>query len=305
MKQYDRICTNRFKALFRFRVLSMTIFKNKLTYKIFFSFILVFLVTKGGVSEPQPWQLGFSEPVTNVASELQWFHDDILMPVITAITIFVLLLLAFVCIRFSEKNNPKPSKTTHHALLEVVWTVVPVIILALIFIPSMRLLYMSDDSSNADMVIKAIGNQWYWSYEYPDHDNLLFDSYMLAEEDLDADRKHLYKMAVDYPMVVPVNTKIKLLITSKDVLHNWAVSPFGVRMDAVPGRLNESWFEASKTGVYYGFCSELCGQGHAYMPIEVHVVEQQEFEQWLLKAKEEFASHDEKSILPAKHVASK
>ena len=253
--------------------------------------LLAFFGSSVAFAEPENWALGLGEPVSEVASELKWFHNDVLLPLSIAVCVLVLGLLIFVCIKFSEKNNRVPSQTTHHSLLEVAWTLVPVIVLGLVFIPSIRLLYFSDEQGDIDMTIKVTGHQWYWSYEYQDHDNLSFDSYIKEKEDIEEDQKHLYRLLVDNALVVPVNTRIKVLLTASDVLHNWSVQSFGVRLDAVPGRLNETWFEATKIGKYYGFCSELCGQGHAFMPVEVHVVEKDVFEEWLVGAKQEFAQY--------------
>lgn len=242
-------------------------------------------------ADPQPMQLGFPEGGNDLAVMMNSFHDNILLPICYAISVFVLLLLVYTCWRFSEKRNPTPSTTTHHVVLEVVWTVVPVLILAALIAPSMRVLYASDRALDYEFTIKITGNQWYWHYDYPDHDNFGFDSYMLAEDKLKPGQKRL--MDVDNPMVIPVDTPILLQFTAGDVLHNWSVSEFGVRVDTVPGQLNEApLYPVYETGTYYGFCSELCGDLHSYMPITVKVVSKSEFRQWLRQAKQEFAALD-------------
>ena len=231
-------------------------------------------------ADPKNWQLGLPEPVSPIAVEQVWFHDVVLMPIITVITVFVLLLLIYTCWRFSEKRNPNPSRTTHNSVLEVAWTLIPVLILVFISFPSLRLLYFSDDSSNSEMTLKITGYQWYWEYSYPDHGDFSFEAFPVKQDDLKDGQRFL--MDTDNQVVVPSDTRIKLIITSADVLHNWAVSEFGVRSDAVPGRLNEAplFVPAGKEGVYYGFCSELCGRDHAYMPIAVKVVSKADFAAW-------------------------
>ena len=192
-------------------------------------------------------------------------------------------------IRFSAKNNPNPSRTTHNSLIEVIWTVVPVIILIVIAIPSFRILYTQQDIPiDADLTIKATGYQWYWGYEYPDNDGMYFDSLPLEEDELTEGKLRL--LSVDNPLVVPAGAVVRVQVTSSDVIHNWAVPSFGVKMDAIPGRLNETWFKVDNPGVYYGMCSELCGVRHAFMPIEVHVLDNADYQAWLASASEQFAS---------------
>lgn len=246
--------------------------------------------TLGGAeaATPNPWQLGFPEPASPIAREVRSFHDNLLMPVITVISLFVLGLLVYVGVRFSEKRNPTPSRRTHNTPLEIIWTVIPVLILVTIFIPSIRLHYYIEEIPESDLTLKIIGNQWYWSYEYPD-ENIAFDSTMLEEDELAADQKHLYKMLTDTVVVLPVNKTIRLQFTSNDVLHNWAISDIAVRMDTVPGRLNEAWTRIDREGTYYGFCSELCGLNHAYMPITVKAVSWDKYQRWLVQARAEFA----------------
>jgi len=213
--------------------------------------------------------------------------DNVVLILITVITVFVLGLLLFIMVRFNAKANPVPSKTTHHVGLEVTWTVVPILILAMLIVPSFRLLYKQMEVPEADLTIKAIGYQWYWGYEYPDHGDIAFDSYMLQDHELAPGQPRL--LATDTDVVVPVNKVVRMIITAEDVIHAWAIPSFGVKMDAVPGRLNETWFKATKVGTYYGQCSELCGINHAFMPITVKVVTQEEFDAWLVWAEEEYA----------------
>ena len=208
----------------------------------------------------------------------------------TAITVFVLGLMVYVMVRFNAKANPVPSKTSHNTLIEVVWTVIPILILLVIAVPSFRLLY-DQATPEADMTIKVTGYQWYWGYEYPDHSDIAFDALMLEDDELQPGQPRL--LTTDNAVVVPVDTTVRVLVTAADVIHNWAMPAFGVKMDAYPGRLNETWFRANKTGIYYGQCSELCGIRHSFMPIMVKVVEKEEFTAWVEQAKVEFASYDE------------
>ena len=239
-----------------------------------------------GISEN--WQLSFQEPATDLMSDIISFHSYILMPIITGISLLVLGLLLYIMFRFNSKRNVVASTTTHNTVIEILWTVIPVILLIIIAIPSFRLLYVSETIPKADLTIKAIGNQWYWTYEYPDYEDIVFDANMLLENELSDPKLRL--LETDTQIVVPVNKVVKLQITSADVLHAWTIPAFGVKMDAVPGRLNETWFKANKEGIYYGQCSELCGPKHAFMPINVKVVSENEFNDWLDFAKEEYAS---------------
>lgn len=248
-----------------------------------------------GVSEP--WQMGFQDAVTPIAEQIHDFHTFVLY-IITIIAVFVLALLIYVMVKFNEKANPEPTKTSHNTLLEVAWTVIPIVILLAIAIPSFRLLFAQYAFPTADLTIKATGNQWYWSYEYPD-DGMAFDSVMVEEADLKPNQPRL--LAVDNDIVVPVNKNVHLLVTANDVIHNWTIPSFGVKVDAVPGRVVRAWFRAEKTGIFYGQCSELCGARHAFMPIAVRVVSEEDYANWLVEAKEQFASNDpaEKSDEPA------
>ena len=239
---------------------------------------------------PENWQLGFRPPASPTAEEIHWFNDVILLPVIIAIVVFVMVLLVYTMWRFSEKRNPTPSKTTHNTAIEVLWTAVPLLILFVIAIPSFKLLYFADSIEGADMTLKAIGRQWYWSYQYPDHGDFEFDAYMVAEEDLQDGQKRL--LDTDNVVVLPVDTNVRLLITASDVLHAFALPAMGIKLDAVPGQVNETWLRINEEGTYYGQCSELCGTGHSYMPITVKAVSMAEFEDWIAQAKVEFASEE-------------
>lgn len=243
-----------------------------------------------GIHSAKPGQLGFMQAATPIMEDLTSFHNMLLW-ITGAIMLFVTLILLYIFIKFNAKSNPVPSKTTHHTMLEVVWTVVPIMILVFISIPSFRLLYEADVIPEADVTIKAIGNQWYWSYEYPDHGDLMFDAIMLEEGD-DGYDDHPRLLGADERIVVPVNKVVRVQVTATDVIHAWAMPAFGVKIDAVPGVLNETWFKATKEGLYYGQCSELCGIRHGFMPIMVEVVSQARYEQWLEEAKVKYASFD-------------
>ena len=244
------------------------------------------------IGAPQPWEWYFRTAATPVQEDLIWFHDLIFW-VEVAIVLFVLGLMLYIVVKFNAKANPVPSTRTHHTMLEVVWTVLPVLILVVIAVPSLRLLFFMDKAKNPEMTLKITSHQWYWSYEYPDNGGFTFDSNLVAEEDLKPGQIRL--LDVDNRVVLPADTEIRLLMTSEDVIHNWAVQSFGVRLDTVPGRINETWMKvpASKVGTYYGQCSELCGVNHAYMPIAVDIVSKQDFQRWVEEAKTKFASADE------------
>ncbi len=250
----------------------------------------------GHGGQPVPWQLNLQKAVTPIMERVANFHS-LLLIIITLICIFVFALIGYVLYRFREDRNPVPSRRSHHTLLEVIWTAVPVLILVIIAVPSFKLLYYMDVVPETEFRIKAIGNQWYWTYEYPDQGNFTFDALIKPDDELENGEPRL--LATDNQVVVPVNTKIRLQVTASDVLHSWAVPAFGIKIDAIPGRLNEAWFEAKETGVFYGQCSELCGRGHGFMPIAVKVVTKEEFAAWVEKAREEFAKVDDPSVTVA------
>lgn len=234
------------------------------------------------LGQPAPWEWHLQASGSPVMDNIVWFHD-FLSVLIIVITLFVLALLVVVVVKFNSKANPVPSRTTHNTLIEVVWTLVPVLILVAIAVPSFRLLFLELDVPKADLTIKATGKQWYWSYAYPDNGKFEFDSLMAQD-------KQPRLLGVDNEMVVPVNKVIRVQVTGADVIHAFALPAFGVKIDAIPGRLNETWFKATKTGMFYGQCSELCGKDHAFMPIAIRVVNDQEFASWVESAKKKYAS---------------
>ena len=259
---------------------------------MFKKFAYIFLTLAPGsvlANQPKEWQLGFQKAASQGMEDIVWFHDYMLLPIITAITVFVLFLLLYTCVRFRASKNKVASTTSHNTLVEVLWTLIPCLILVVMAVPSFKVLYTQDTIPKADVTIKAVGYQWYWGYEYPD-ENIIFDSYMVDEKDLKENQPRL--LTVDNEIYVPVNKVIKVMITANDVLHAWALPSFGVKRDAIPGRINETWFKADRTGTYYGQCSELCGIKHAFMPITVNVVTEEEYNQWLDKAKVEFAKEE-------------
>jgi cytochrome c oxidase subunit 2 len=234
----------------------------------------------------KPWQLGFQDPATPVMERLESLHNGELMWIITAVTVFVMVLLLYIIIRFNAKSNPEPSKTSHNTLLEVIWTTIPILILVLIAVPSVKLHYfMNDVPPDADLTLKVTGYQWYWGYEYPDQGVKEYSSNLLRDSAGNPTGEPRL-LAVDNEVVVPVDKVVRVQMTAADVIHAWAVPAFGVKMDAVPGKLNETWFKATKTGIFYGQCSELCGVNHGFMPIRVRVVTADEFAAWVESKKE-------------------
>ena len=251
-----------------------------------------------GLGQPSPWQIGLQQSASPVMADIVWFHDFLLY-IITAITAFVLALLVIVIVRFNARVNPVPSRTTHNTLIEIAWTIIPIVILMVIAVPSFKLLFFQLNIPAADLTVKATGKQWYWSYNYPDNGQIEFDSLMLKEGERKEGQPRL--LAVDNEMVVPVNKTVRVITTGADVIHSFAVPSFGIKIDAVPGRINETWFKATREGVYYGQCSELCGKDHAYMPIAVHVVSEQAFAAWLEEAKKKYARD---VVVPPTNVAA-
>ena len=248
-------------------------------------------------NEPKPWEMGM-QPSASPVKHLMTSFNDLLTIIITLIVIFVAALMAYCVVRFNAKKNPVPSKTSHHTVLEVAWTVVPVIILIVIAVPSFKLLYAAERIPEAEMTVKVTGRQWYWDYEYPDHGNIAFSSYMVPESEIKPGQRRL--LEVDNRVVVPVNTTVRLMVTAGDVIHSWAMPAFGIKKDGVPGRINETWFKAEREGVYYGQCSEICGTNHGYMPIAVEVVSREAFDAWVAKTKAASAPKD-----PARDVAAR
>jgi cytochrome c oxidase subunit 2 len=251
-----------------------------------------------GLGQPSPWQVGLQQSASPVMDNIIWFHDFLLY-IITGIAGFVLILLVVVMVRFNARTNPSPSRTTHNTLIEIAWTLIPIVILMFIAVPSFKLLFLQLNVPAADLTVKATGKQWYWSYSYPDNGQFEFDSLMLKEGERKEGQPRL--LAVDNEMVVPVNKTVRVITTGSDVIHSFAVPSFGIKIDAVPGRINETWFTATREGVYYGQCSELCGKDHAFMPIAVHVVSEQAFSAWVEEAKKKYARDD---ALPPTTVAA-
>ena len=251
-----------------------------------------------GLGQPSPWQVGLQQSASPVMDNIIWFHDFLLY-IITGIVGFVLVLLVVVMVRFNARTNPIPSRTTHHTLIEIAWTLIPIVILMFIAVPSFKLLFFQLNVPPADLTVKATGKQWYWSYSYPDNGQFEFDSLMLKEGERKEGQPRL--LAVDNEMVVPVNKTVRVITTGSDVIHSFAVPSFGIKIDAVPGRINETWFTATREGVYYGQCSELCGKDHAFMPIAVRAVSEQAFSAWVEEAKKKYAREE---VPPATTVAA-
>lgn len=244
---------------------------------------------------PQQTQLGFNDAASPQMKRLVAFHDDLLMPIITITTIFVLALLLVTMVRFNSHANKEPSSTTHNVPLEILWTIVPVIILIVIAVPSFKLLFYLSKTPETEMTLKVTGYQWYWGYEYPDQEGINFLSYMIPDEDINEKKGQRRLLSTDNPVVLPIDTNIEIIITAADVLHAWTVPAFGVKKDAVPGRLNQTWVRIDEPGTYFGQCSEICGINHAFMPIEIKAVSKEEFKRWLNKAKKEFAAVDQEN----------
>jgi len=248
------------------------------------------LATTGVLADvPRPWEMGMQAAATPVAERQHALHNELLV-IITLISVFVLALLLYAIVRFNERRNPTPSRTSHNTVIEVLWTVVPVLILVIIAIPSFKLLYFQDRTANAEMTVKVTGRQWYWSYEYPDNDNITFDSNIIQESDLKPGQLRL--LDVDNRLVVPVDTNVRVLVAGSDVMHSFFVPSLGVQIYAVIGRLNETWFNIRQPGVYRGECNQICGVNHAFMPIVIEAVSKDDFKRWVEDAKKKFAHND-------------
>tara|TARA_E500000075_G_scaffold127931_1_gene134028 strand:- start:446 stop:1303 length:858 start_codon:yes stop_codon:yes gene_type:complete len=265
---------------------------------LFISLYPILFIQKLIASEPlgiaKDYGIDLQSPVTEVANDVYSMHAFVTI-IMAIITLFVLGLLIWVCFKYSAKKNKNPSTTVHNTFVEILWTAIPVLILVVIAVPSFKLLYKQDVIPEPDLTIKAIGYQWYWGYEYPDNGNFTYEAFMLQSADeLEEDKPFKRMLTTDTKVVVPVNKIVRMQVTAADVLHSWAIPAFGVKTDAVPGRLNETWFKAEKTGIYYGMCSELCGVNHQSMPIEIHVVTQNEFDVWVEEAKTKYASKNSK-----------
>jgi cytochrome c oxidase subunit 2 len=246
------------------------------------------LLSRPALALPFDWELGLQPAASPVMTQIEDFHR-LLLWIIVAVCLFVLALLAWIIVKYRISANPVPSKVHHNTLLEVAWTIIPVVILVFIAVPSFRLLYFESAIPKADLTIRAIGKQWYWTYEYPGSGGFTFDS--LGLSDADAAKAHEPRLlGVDNAVYVPVGKVVEIETTGADVIHSWTIPQFGVKMDAVPGRLNHTWFKATETGTFYGQCSELCGARHAYMPIEVKVVTEAEYAAWLAQAKKKYSA---------------
>lgn len=265
-------------------------FINKVIMRVVFALLCFFVNTYCFASEPTPWQVLFQPPASPIMEELEWFHN-FLMVICTAIVFFVLALIIYVSIRFNAKANPVPATFTHNILIEIIWTIIPVIVLVIIAVPSFRILKFVEKSPPADLIIKVVGYQWYWHYIYPDN-GLEFDSYIIPEANLKPGQRRL--LEVDNRLVIPANVTVKFLVTGGDVMHSFALPSLGIKTDAIPGRVNESWTRVAKKGVYYGQCSELCGVNHGFMPIALEVVSKEEYDSWLVATKAKFAKKSSK-----------
>ena len=261
--------------------------------KSILSVFLIFISFELYGKQATDWQLSFQNPATDLMGSVVGLHNVILI-VMSLITVFVLFLLFYVSFRFSAKRNPIPSTRTHNTVVEVLWTAIPIVILVVLAIPSFKLLYQQEKSENYDMTVKVIGHQWYWEYEYPDHGDFYFESYMIQDEDLKEGDLRL--LTVDNPLVIPANKNVQILITAGDVLHSWAVPSMGLKTDAVPGRLNETWVNVKEPGIYRGQCSEICGSGHGFMPVVVKVLPEREFMAWANEAKNNYAINEDIEI---------
>ncbi len=249
----------------------------------------------------EPWQMGFQEPRSPSAERIFAFHDMLLV-IEAAIVIFVLGIMTYIIVKFNSKANPTPSKTSHNTLLEVVWTIVPIIILVVIAVPSLKLLYFTDRTYDPELTIKVTGNQWYWTYEYPDNNDIEFDSVYVPDDELEEGQPRM--LSVDSPLVLPVDTNIRILLASNDVIHNFAMPALGLKLDTTPGRANETWVSINDEGTYYGMCSELCGVNHGFMPVQIEAVSKEAFNEWLVSAEEEFGSNDSRSDEVVKFAAA-
>lgn len=249
---------------------------------------VIFPLSSAIADKPRDWQWNFQEPVTEVMSDIINLHNSIMI-ILTIIVIIVMGLLAYVWLKFNKKSNPVPAKFSHNLVAEITWTIIPVIILCVIAVPSFKLLKKVETIPPAELTVKVVGHQWYWSYYYPDYDSFGFDSYMIPDDQVSS--KSLRLLEVDNRVVIPENTVVRFLVTAADVLHSFAIPSFGIKMDAVPGRVNETWAKVTKKGVYYGQCSELCGANHGFMPIAIEVVSKEDFDIWVQNSKQKFGAN--------------
>ncbi len=250
----------------------------------------LFLLSFSGLSladQPSPWQIDFQQAASPVMEKIVSLHD-LVQYVIYITVFFVFALLVYVCIKFKKQNNPTPSTTSHNMFIEIIWTVVPILVLIIIAVPSFKTLYYIEKNENTELTLKVVGHQWYWNYAYPDNGNFSFDSYIITDEHLQPGQLRL--LEVDNRVVLPVDTYVRILVTSYDVIHSWAIPSLGIKTDAVPGRTNETWVKINKPGVYYGQCSEICGVGHGFMPIAIQAVSKEDFASWVGQSREKFAN---------------
>jgi cytochrome c oxidase subunit II len=247
----------------------------------------VALAQSNAVAAPTPWEMGMQPAWGPIKREIIVLHDMVLV-IITLITIFVGVLLGWVMYRYTAERNPVASRTSHHPVLEILWTVIPVLILVVIAIPSFRLIYYEDRTYDPDLTIKVTGHQWYWEYAYPDNGNIDFSSYFVPDNQLKPGQLRL--LTVDHDLVVPVHKNIRILVTSGDVIHSFFVPALGVQRYAIPGRTIETWMRVSKEGLIHGECNQICGTNHSRMPITIRAVSEKEFEAWLVQAKKEFSA---------------
>ena len=260
---------------------------NIMIKKFLFTTLLLLVSNISYANEPMPWQMLFQPPATDVMANVEWLHHFLMMIMFGVVGV-VMFLLAYVCIKFNAKVHPVPNKFTHNVFVEVLWTFIPIVLLVVMAIPSFKILNYVEHTPKADLTIKVVGYQWYWHYIYPDNGNFEFDSYMIQTSDLKPGQRRL--LEVDNRIVIPAGKVVRFLTTGADVIHSFAVPSFGIKIDAVPGRTNETWVKVEKPGVYYGQCSELCGANHGFMPIAVEVVTEAEFEAWTVAAKAKFGA---------------
>jgi cytochrome c oxidase subunit 2 len=246
----------------------------------------IFFCTSSFADQPVPWQTGFQVPATPTMEKIHALYY-FMLAILTVIVIFVAALMIYVLLKFNAKANPTPTKTSHNVTLEILWTAIPVVLLTIIAVPTFKIIYFASEVPEAELTLKVVGHQWYWSYEYPDNGGIAFDSYMIQDKDLKPGQKRL--LDVDNRVVLPAKTIIRIQVTGGDVIHSFAVPSFGIKTDAIPGRVNETWIKVDNPGVYYGQCSELCGAQHAFMPIAVEIVSKEDFQKWLEQAKIKYA----------------
>ena len=263
-------------------------------------FFMALFATAAHADQPKPWQIGFQSAVSPSADHIMWLHNAILLPLITGIVVLVMVLLLVVMAKFNARRNPEPRIFAHNTALEMAWTILPALALLVVLIPSWRLIYYTDRTVKPELTLKVTGYQWYWGYEYPDQ-GVSFLSNRIPDKEIDKSKGQVRMLSVDNPVYLPVDTNVQILITGSDVIHGFYVPSFGVQMDGMPGRINETWVRVTKPGVYYGECTQLCGTNHAYMPIEVHAVSKADFAKWIAQQKQ--AASNDNNDTPTKVAA--